>query len=108
MLKGTELVCCCCTLGVDDKIIETSEEALNLAISSCDGGSEREALCFGVEETDGNGLAIASSEAHEESSDNDSNSAEDSEIAAGWEIVGSKDNVQVFLPSGCDKRSEFG
>ena len=94
-------------MGVDDTIIETSEEELNLATSSCDGGNER-VLCLGVEETDGKGLAIASSEACEESSDNDSNSTEDSEIVAEWEAVGSKDRVQVFLPSGCDKRSEFG
>lgn len=109
VLKGMEDVpppCRCCTPDVDDTIIETFEEALNLDMSICDGCNKREALCLGVEETEGKVLGIASSEAHEESSDNDSDS--DSEIIAGWEIVGSKDKVQLFLPSGCDKRSEFG
>ena len=106
MLKGTERQSPrrCCTLGVDDTIIETSEEALYLAISSCDGGSEGESLYLGVE-TDGKVLAIRSSEVHE---DNDPNSSEDFESVARWEIVGSKDKVQVFLPSGCDKKSGSG
>ena len=113
MLKRTDDVpppCRCCTLDVDETFIEVSEEALNLAISSCDDGcNESEALCLGVlvEETEGKDLGIASSEAHEESSDKDSDSA-DSETVTGWDIVGSKDKVQLFLPSGCDKRSEFG
>lgn len=98
----------CCTLDVDETIIEISEEALNLGISSCDDGcNEREALCLGVEETEVKVLGISSSEAHEESIDSDSDST-DSETVTGWEIVGSKDKVQLFLPSGCDKRSEFG
>lgn len=53
-------------------------------------------------------FAIASSswsDAHEESIDDDSNSTEDSEMVPGREIVGSKDRVQVLLPSGCDRRS---
>jgi len=85
VLKETEVVpppCRCCTLDVDDTIIETSEEALNLAISSCDGANDREALCLGVEESDGKILEIASSEAHEESN-NDSNSGEVSETVSG-------------------------
>ena len=113
MLKETEDVpppCGrCCTLDVDETIKDTSEEGLNLAISSCDGCNEREALSLGVEEIDGKVLAIASSEAREESSDTDSDSSDSETVAGlGWEIVGSKDNVQLFLPSGCDKRSEFG
>lgn len=98
--------CRCCTLDVDETNIEISEEALNLVMLSCDDGCNvREALCLGVEEAEGKVLGIASSEAHEECKESDS---ADSETVAGWEIVGSKDNVQLFLPSGCDKRSEFG
>lgn len=102
--------CRCCTLDVDETNIEVSEEALNLTISSsCDGGNERGALCLGVEEAEGKLLGKASTEAHEESSDKDSDSdSADSETATGWEIVGSRNNVQLFLPSGCDKRSELG
>jgi hypothetical protein len=90
---------CCCTLDVDETIIEVSEEALNLVISSRDDGSlnEREALCFGVEVTEDIVIEIALSETHEESSDSDST---DSETVTGWEIDGSKDKVQLFLPSG--------